>query len=218
MPRRNAEAELQREWQSLLVSLPPQRVNSPRWFLMPHPMRPLSPAMLFAELEDVRRLWSELRAYPLERFADRYINSAWTLRQLLAHLASWAREFRFEVETASRGEPFDYSIPFALSVIGPNQWNQVEVEKRAASSLEEILGEFDSETARLQDLVLALPPESLFAESAFPAAPTGDPAARWRGNSAQIALMKCMHDRYHLGRIQQWLEGVAREAESGENR
>jgi hypothetical protein len=69
----------------------------------------------------------ELRGTALEKHANRYINGAWTLQQLFAHLASWAREFRHQVETVVRGESFDYAIPFALSVIGPTRWNEQQV-------------------------------------------------------------------------------------------
>jgi uncharacterized damage-inducible protein DinB len=201
--------ELQREWQDLLVSLPPERVNTPHWFQMGESARPFSPVALFAELEEVRDAVSELRASErLEKYADRFVTTAWTLKDLLAHLAAWAGEFRREVEIASRGARFDYAIPYALSVVGPTQWNQIEVEKRAPQSLGALLQEFDQETRRLQELALELPEETLAAETDFPLAPSGDPTSLWKGNSAQIILMKCTHDRYHIGRIQQWLATV----------
>ena len=201
--------ERRREWQELLASLPPGRVNSPRWFSATGPVRSLSATELFAELEEVLSIWQELRAAPLREFAGRFVTSAWTLKDLLAHLASWAGEFRREVEMAAGGQAFDYAIPYALSVIGPNQWNQVEVEKRAEKSLDEIFQEFETETTRLQDLVIELSEPALASESEFPLAPSGDPAALWRGNSAQIVLMKCVHDRYHMGRIRHWLSSLA---------
>lgn len=206
MARVSITEQLEREWQDMLASLPPERTNTPRWFRQGEHVRAVSPTALFAELEDVCEVWRELQATArLEDHADRFVNTAWTLKQLLAHLASWAREFRQEVEGAARGETFDYAIPFALSVVGPNEWNQVEVEKRAEKSLEALLEEFEQETRRLQDLVLELPEDSLAAETQFPLAPSGDPAALWRGSSAQIVLMKCLHDGYHIGHIQRWL-------------
>lgn len=209
MARMSMTEQLEHEWQDMLVSLPPERINAPRWFSEAGPFARLTPVALFAELEDVCQAWRELQAaVHLEDYADRFVNTAWTLKQLLAHLASWAREFRQEVERAVRGETFDYAIPFALSVVGPNQWNQAEVEKRAEKSLPALLEEFEQETRRLQDLVLELPEDSLAAETQFPLAPSGDPAALWRGSSAQIVLMKCIHDRYHIGHIQRWLAGV----------
>jgi hypothetical protein len=83
------------------------------------------------------------------------------------------------------------------------------VEKRAGKSLDEILDEFDTETTHLQDLLFELPEPALASESEFPLAPSGDPAALWRGNISQIALMKCFHDRYHIGHAQQLLSTLA---------
>lgn len=208
MAKASMHDQLRREWQELLASLPPERVNSPRWFSAAGPMRSLSATELFAELEEVLSTWQALKAAPLQEFARRFINPAWTLKDLLAHLASWAGEFRREVETAARGQEFDYAIPYALSVVGPNQWNQVEVENRTGKSLDEIFQEFETETTRLQDLVIELPQPALASESEFPLAPSGDPASLWRGNSAQIVLMKCVHDRYHMGRIRHWLSSL----------
>lgn len=215
MAKPSIHDEFRREWQDLLASLPPERVNSPRWFSAAGPMRTVSATELFTELEEALSLWHELQAAPLEKFAGRFINSAWTLKDLLAHLASWAAEFRREVEIAAGGQEFDYSIPYALSAIGPNQWNQVEVEKRAEKSLDEIFEEFETETTRLQNLVLELPDPALTSESEFPLAPSGDPAALWRGNSSQIVLMKCFHDRYHMGRIHHWLSSLAAAEQDG---
>lgn len=209
MPKPAARETLEREWQALLASLPPERTASARWFQAGEHARPGSPVALYAELEEVRRLWSDLSRSPqLEACADRFLTAAWTLKDMLAHVASWAREFRQEVETVLRGESFGYVIPFAMSVMGPNQWNQVEVDKRRQQSLKAILQEFDSETARLEELVLELPEDTLTADATFPLAPAGDPAALWRASIAQTVLAKCMHDRYHLGRIQQWLATV----------
>ncbi len=212
MPESRIHQQLSTEWQELLAGLPPERVASFRWFLGPFRYGHTGmarPTVLFAELEDVRATWNELRASGhLEEYADRFITTAWTLKDLLAHLASWADEFRREIETVAHGGAFDYAIPFAMNVVGPNQWNQVEVEVRKAEPLDVILDEYDAETRRLQDLVLELPQESLLAEAEFPLAPTGDPAALWKGASAQIVLAKCEHDRYHFGRIHQWLASL----------
>ena len=212
MPESRIHEQLGTEWQELLAGLSSGEEGSAQWSEAPFRFRPAGmarPTVLFAELEDVRTAWSGLHASgELEKFADRYLTPDWTLKDLLAHLASWAREFRQEVEMAARGESFDYAIPYAMNVVGPNQWNQVEVEKRRAATLEEILREYEDETRRLQDLVLELPQESLLAEAEFPLAPTGDPAALWKGACAQIVLAKCMHDRYHFGRIQQWLASL----------
>ncbi|MFQ5788931.1 MAG: maleylpyruvate isomerase N-terminal domain-containing protein [Acidobacteriota bacterium] len=200
-------AVLQREWHELLASLVPARERSPL-VLPPARRMPFRPAALFAELEEVRFAWSELRSLALDEHADRYVNPEWTVKDLLAHLASWAREFRSQVETAFRGESFDYAIPYALSVVGPNQWNQKEVAQRRGRSLDEILDEFDAETARLQDLVLEMPEQGLSAERSFPMAPSGDPDVTVRSTCAMQVLGKCRHDRYHIGQMRSWLAAL----------
>jgi hypothetical protein len=110
------------------------------------------------------------------------------------------------VETAARGDAFDYAIPFALSVIGPNEWNAVEVGKRRPDSLTAVLEEYDAEIDRLEALVLELPEEALSRTQPFPLAPSGDPAALWSGSAGEIVLAQTMHQRYHLGQVRRWLE------------
>lgn len=68
----------------------------------------------------------------------------------------------------------------------------------------------DHGTSR-QELVLELPEESLQAETFLPWVPTGDPAALCRGNAALVVMTKCAH-RHPLGRIRQWLAGLAERA------
>lgn len=195
--------QLSREWREATeASVPPFR---------PGPPFPTTPAGLFAELEEVLRRWRELPRPLLRRHARRFVNTSWTLQDLLAHLASWAGEFRQEVETLVAGREIDYAIPFALSVMGPNEWNRTEVERRRGLGLAEVLAQFAEETRRLQDLVLSVSPRELLRPALLPAAPSGDPAARVRGNLAMIVSGKCLHDGYHLTQIRRWLD--EREAE-----
>jgi hypothetical protein len=192
--------ELAREWGEI--------VREPAAPTALGPPFPRSGAGLFAELEEVLLLWRELRREPLRRHARRFVSASWTLQDLLAHLASWAGEFRREVETVAAGREFDYSIPFALSIIGPNEWNEAEVERRRALTLEQVLDQFESETRALQDLVLALTPAEILKPATLPAAPSGNPAERMRGNVAIVVSGKCMHDRYHIGNVRRWLAGL----------
>jgi Mycothiol maleylpyruvate isomerase N-terminal domain len=196
--------EMNREWAALRARLAaagpaaPTDAAGPRF--------PVSPIALHAQLEEVIFSWRELGASRLDKAQRRYVNGGWTLKDLLGHLASWAAEFRREVETVATGGAFDYAIPFALSVIGPNEWNARAAEARRPQSLAAIRAAFETETRRLQDLVLELPPAVLYGLTDFPLAPTGDPNVRFRGNVAQIVLGKCEHDHYHLGQIRRWLE------------
>ncbi len=208
MPEPVLWRELARDWQAFLRGPdvgPPFRRGGPPF--------PTTVAGLFAELEEILLLWRELRDQPLRRHARRFVSAAWTLQDLLAHLASWAGEFRREVETLAAGREIDYAIPFALSVIGPNEWNQVEVERRRSLTLTEVLDQFEDETKHLQDVVLSLSPPDLLRPARLPAAPSGDPAARMQGNIAVVVSGKCMHDRHHIGNVRRWLaerEGGAR--------
>jgi len=195
--------EMSREWDALRARLAAGRPTAPG---DEGAQFPVSPTALYAQLEEVLFSWRELGAGRLERAQGRYVNGAWTLKDLLGHLASWAAEFRREVETVAGGGSFDYAIPFALSVIGPNEWNARAAEARRPQTLGTIRAAFETETRRLQDLVLMLQPEVLYGPTDFPLAPTGDPNVRFRGNVAQIVLGKCEHDNYHLGQIRRWLE------------
>jgi Mycothiol maleylpyruvate isomerase N-terminal domain len=196
--------EMTREWEALRARLASRDSAAPADAAGPR--FPVSPTALHAQLEEVLFSWRELGARRLERAQGLYVNGAWTLKDLLGHLASWAAEFRREVETVAGGGRFDYAIPFALSVIGPNEWNARAAEERRPQTLAAIRNAFETETRRLQDLVLELPPQVLYGPADFPLAPTGDPNARFRGNVAQIVLGKCEHDNYHLEQIRRWLE------------
>lgn len=191
--------QLSREWRALLermssgsaspLDLPPERRMA------------LGRMALFAQIEEVREDFRGLRDLVDEELGAKFVNAGWTLKDLLAHVASWATEFRRQLETVSRHESFDYSIPFAMSVIGPNRWNEVEVEKRRDRSLEEIFDEYDRETVGLQELVLSMEEPELYRGYEFPIAPSGRPDERWQAPSAVMAAGKCTHDRYHIAQI-----------------
>ena len=86
--------ELQREWDEvggrLAVARPVFRRGGPPF--------PVTGPGLFAELEEILALWRELRRAGLSRHARKFVNAGWTLQDLLAHLASWAAEFRRQFE------------------------------------------------------------------------------------------------------------------------
>ncbi len=210
MARPTIQEELEREWRGLPGRLAPEGLPHPRF--VAQRMFRLGPAAVHAQLEDALRAWKELLASPLiEKYLDRYVNSGWTLKELLAHLGCWAGEFRRQVETAARGESFDYFIPYGFSPFGPTEWNQAEVEKRRGRSLAEIRHEFERETRRLQELVLETPRENLQAETEFPMAPLGDPKVLLKTSPVQVAAMKCIHNLHHFAQIQQWLARVEME-------
>lgn len=165
---------------------------------------PLSRIALFAQLEEVREDWAALRS-TIEAGppgdAERYVNGGWTLEDLVAHAASWAKEFRHEVETVFRGGSFDYAIPYVMTLVGPTEWNEEQVRARSAQSLDESFDEIERETVRLQDLLSEMSEAELYRFGTFPLAPSGDPEALWSGPSAVIIAGKCQHDRHHLSQL-----------------
>src|SRR5262245_22769563 len=158
--------------------------------------------VVWAELEDVRLAAAELHAAIDDDDARAGLQATgrWSVKDVLGHLAAWATEFRHEIETIARGEPFGYSITFTPR-IGPTQWNERERDRRRDASLDTIFREFDAETLRLQDLAMSLPDEVLFAVAELPQTPDGTAANRWHRRPADLMLMKCWHDRYHLDRL-----------------
>lgn len=211
----NIYNELSREWEDLMNGSELSDLPSPEKICLSASDMSPRPIVLFTELEDARVSWHELlqEIRPAER-ADKLVTRVWTLKDLTAHVAAWAKEFHRQVEKVVSGESFDYAIPHALSAEGPGEWNQKEVEKRRADSLESHIREFDDETRGLQDLVLTLPQDVITMEAPFPMAPSGDPSIMWRGNIGQIVTMKCMHDFWHISRVKQWHDSL----ESSEGR
>lgn len=200
------EELLDNEWRALLDSADDTVSASSTPLALPSSRRmPVSPIALFAQLEDVREEWLELRSAIRPDDARRYVNAAWTLRDLVAHVASWAQEFRREIETVLNGGSFDYAIPYALTVMGPNDFNQTQLEARASQSIDESFDELDRETSRLQTLLLEMSDQQLYTPATFPLAPSGDPAARWTGPSAAIIAGKCEHDRHHIAQLKKRL-------------
>ena len=204
MSEPNILERLHREWEGQIASLPGARPAA----LRPGPeLRAHTPQAVFAELEDARLRWTEITGdLRTARYLDRVATSRWTLRELLSHMASWAAEFRRELEMAARGDDFDYVIPGVLTPVGPTEWNEKLLDERRGRVLGAIIEEFDAETQAMQDLILGLPDEALAQPSIFPLSPTGELADRFRGSILQIASMKSMHDCYHLSRIARWLD------------
>jgi hypothetical protein len=195
----DVERGLVAEWQALVAADHPDR-DLAVTTVETHGSRITRP-LLWAELEDVRLAFVELRtSLELTDHADRLATSRWTVKDLVSHLASWATEFASQMETIAGRREFDYLITFTPRV-GPTEWNAREVERRAAMSLAERFEELDAATSRIQDLALSLPDDVLFGEAALPQTPDGRPENRWRARVADMMLMMCMHDRYHLERL-----------------
>jgi hypothetical protein len=195
-PRHTLEEQLVREFASLSSALQRQMRESPRFW----ESRSLGAAGMCVELEEVRRVWADLRRSPdFVCDSDQMMTSQWTLRDLTSHVASWAREFRLEAEISLRGEEVLYEIYFDTR-LGPTEWNHARVAERREQKLDDILCEIDAETCRMQDLILRAPSERLIAEAKF--GPVVGPERRAMYHTlAELAAGRCVHDRYHLTRI-----------------
>jgi len=162
--------------------------------------------VLWAELEDVRLAFAEVHAaLDDESKAGALATTAWSVKDLVAHLASWATEFKRQMETVAARQPFDYLITFTPRV-GPTEWNAREVGRRRSRSLDASFRELDAATADIQELALSLPDDLLFTAAELPQTPDGTAENRWRTRLADLMLMKCWHDRYHLGRLRELLD------------
>jgi hypothetical protein len=190
---------VRQEWQAFVARQAPPP-EPPRTTFRP------SRAALFAELEGVRLEWAALAAEPRTPAArDTLVTPAWTMTHVVAHVASWAAEFRREAEAIARDEPFDYTILNVPTRQGPTEWNEREIGRRRGDALPALFDEIDRESERLIELVLTLPDDLLYGDRDMPYAPTGDPAVRWRGSLARVVQMKAFHDRHHLRRIRREL-------------
>ena len=189
---------LQSAWQQLLEqagALAPSR----------SPIR-VRPVTLCIELEDLLAEWREL--WNSKWFAGELyelITSEWTLKDVIAHVASWSTEMRAQAEILGKGSAVGYRILFE-KVGGPRSWNAEQVALRRSQPLEKLIGEIERETARFQDLLLTVEQPLLFVERpiGIAMAATGEP---WIRSVAGIVEMRCFHDRMHLHRIRQWRLG-----------
>jgi hypothetical protein len=199
MNQLDVERTLTGDWQAFVAAARPNP-ELPGATSQSHGGRITRP-LLWAELEDVRLAFAEVHAaIEDEAAAGALATTEWSVKDVVAHLASWASEFQRQVETAAAGKPFDYLITFAPKV-GPTAWNAREVARRRDLSLDACFRELNAETERIQDLALTLTDDALFAVAELPQTPDGRPENRWRVRLADLMLMKCWHDRYHLERL-----------------
>ena len=194
MPRNHIAAQLQHDWQRLVG-----QITAPV-----NPTIRLTPATLWIALEDLLMEWREL--WSSEWFAavkDQLINSKWTLKDLMAHVASWTGELRAQAEILAGGTGVGYQILFD-EIGGPRSWNAEKVELRRSRLLEEVIGEIERETVRFQDLLFEVDIHTLLREHPIGIAPTGAPGQPWIRSIAGLVDMRCIHERHHMNRIIEW--------------
>jgi hypothetical protein len=193
MSRDHIDKQLQHDWYQLLGQIiapatPPLR---------------LRPATLWIQLEDLLLQWREL--WTSEWFAadqGQLITSEWTLKDVTAHVASWAGELRAQAEILAGGAGVGYQILFD-EIGGPRSWNAERVEMRRSRSLEELVSEIEGETVRFQDLLYKVDLLALSTERPIGIAATAAPEP-WIRSIAGLVDMRCFHDRHHMNRIIQW--------------
>jgi hypothetical protein len=151
-----------------------------------------------AELDELRVALAELIAKLERGDVERLATRAWTVFDVLAHLASWSRQTRVEAERLARDETFDERIPFGTT--GPHAWNQVEVDRRRDRSLVELLQEVAEEHDRLTELFARLTDDEVHRVRELPRT-LGDPPRSWAMPLTSMVLMTCWHGRMHLARV-----------------
>jgi hypothetical protein len=188
------DMQLQHDWHQLLGQITAPAKPSIR----------LRPATLWIQLEDLLLQWREL--WTSEWFAadqGELITSEWTLKDLMAHVGSWAVEFRSQAGILAAGMGVGYQILFD-EIGGPRSWNPEKVAIRRSQSLDELVGEIERETVRFQDLLYEIDIPTLITERPIGIAPTGAPGQPWIRSIAGLVDMRCFHDRHHMNRIIQW--------------
>jgi hypothetical protein len=209
----DVDERLAAEWGELLTEIAAETAAAPVDVRRSRP----GPEALFAELEETRGAWADLLASAaVANSLDRLATAQWRLRDFLAHLASWAREFRREVEAAVEGAAPDYEIAFDPGA-GPGEWNREQVAARRDTLLGQVASEFEGETVRLQDLVLGLEREDLLAEARFALVSTAAGRPPLLRSIAEAVQAKCAHDRHHLDGIRRRLEEWAAEEQEAES-
>ena len=196
MSRHHIDMQLQHDWYQLI-----DQIIAPAT-----PPRRLRPATLWIQLEDLLLQWREL--WTSDWFAadqGQLITSEWTLKDVTAHVASWAGELRAQAEILAGGTGVGYQIIFD-EVGGPRSWNAEKVEMRRSQSLEELISEIERETVRFQDLLFEVGISELSTERPIGIAPTAAPRRPWIRSIAGLVEMRCIHDRHHINRILQWKE------------
>src|SRR5262249_48409946 len=192
----NIGIELQQGWQQVLEqtsdlagSVPAVRVR---------------PVTLCIELDDLLMEWREIWSsdwFGSER--DRLVTSEWTLKDVVAHVASWSSEIRAQAEILAKGSEIPYRILFE-KVGGPRTWNAEQVNLRRTHSLHAGSGEIEAEPPLLEDLLYKVDLPILFSERPIGIALATAPDEAWIRNIAGIVEMRCFHDRLHINRIRDW--------------
>jgi hypothetical protein len=189
------DARLQEEWHHAMMAA---EVRPVEHIIAAAGTEHASRVAVAAELDDLRMTVEELIVALGDGEASRLATRAWTVVDVLAHLASWSRQTRVEAEGLAANETFADTIPFGTS--GPHVWNQRAVDERRGKRPLELLDEVVTEHDRLTDLFARLSDTAVHRVRALPRT-LGDPPTPWMMPLTSMVLMTCWHGRMHLARI-----------------
>lgn len=194
MPREPFSTQVGNDWSRLVNDvIPPVQPK----------IRPTA-ITLYVELEDLLMEWRELWSQPWFRSSqDELVTSEWSLKDVIAHVASWTIELRAQAEILAGDADVGYRILFE-EVGGPRTWNAEQVAMRRDWPLELLTAEIEEQTTRLQDLIFQLNEPVLFTEHRLGIAMASSPDNPWIRSIAGIVGMRSFHDRHHINRIGKW--------------
>jgi uncharacterized damage-inducible protein DinB len=118
---------------------------------------------LIRELEEKRDLFRQVIAGLTEKEAQRPLGSGdWTIRSVLAHLASaeGAQRIVAEIMVAKKGYNF--------KPLDRDEWNAAEIEKRKGRPLAEIVSEWEENRQKFIDFFSGLNEEQLAYQGTHP--------------------------------------------------
>lgn|GEM_PF-2988614 len=124
------------------------------------------------------------------------ITGAWSLRDVIAHLVSWAEEFQREVAyvlDAGGGK-----LPWTISTHDNySQWNQARIDEMEGLSCSELMERFAAANKALEDLILSSSEEQLALTADIP----------WyyppHLELLDIISVKSHHELRHIARIEE---------------
>jgi hypothetical protein len=163
----------------------------------PHTFAPVptTARVALAELQSARQEFEDLIPQ-IRSSEEQRITSRWNARQVVCHVASWAKELRSEVELALSGRKPEYTILF-YGVGGPTEWNEEQLLLRRDFTIDEAVLEYTRETAGLEVAIESTASTTLIEVADF-ALHTAENRTALLNSVADAVLAKCSHDRHHM--------------------
>jgi len=122
------------------------------------------------------------------RFADRWLDGRWGVREIVWHLAGWHRELGTGLERMVRGER---PAPEGVDWTDVQHWNDIFAAEAQGKDKTQVLREFDEQVARFRRLAEQLPEDRFGPEKTA---------------SRMLDLAGTSHFRTHAAMIGDWLK------------